>query len=454
MAEIAIVDDEKVLVNSMKIELRRQGYRVHPFYSAEPFLDYIRSNEPDTVFLDLQLPDINGIEVLRTIMQTSPYIPTIIITAHGDMESAIQAMKMGAFDYINKPFDLDEISILIKKALHEIKLLKEVEHHRERVIKTARIENIIGKSPPFTELLDMVKRLSAAVDTTVLLLGESGTGKDLIAKVIHNLSDRALQPLIDISCASFPENLIESELFGYEKGAFTDAKHRKTGLLELADKGTLYLDEIGELPLTAQAKLLRFIEDKSFRRIGGKSEIRVDVRIIAATNRNLEEAVKVGMFREDLFYRLNVVPLVVPPLRERGMDIIAIARHYLEIYSRKFGRQIHLRDEAKNAILDYDWPGNVRELKNLCERLAILSRDNVIGYEDLPSELKERITDHQSIRKKCRQRDLGLNEILEKFEEELIDDALKKSGGIKSDAAERLGISRYALLRKMKRIYG
>lgn len=455
MAEVAIVDDEKLLVNSLKIELSHAGYSVSQFYDAGSFLAYIQSNEPDVVLLDLQLPDINGLEVLQTIMQAGRYIPTIIITAHGNIESAIQAMKAGAFDYINKPFELDEISILIKKALDETKLVKEVEHRRQRAYKTARLKSIIGTSLPILALLETVEKLAKIDNTTILLRGESGTGKDLISKIIHNLSARSSKQFIEINCASFPENLLESELFGHEKGAFTDAKQRKTGLVEIADGGTLFLDEIGELPLALQAKLLMFIDTKSFRRIGGTSEIRVNVRIVSATNRNLEESVENGSFRQDLYYRLNVLPITIPPLRDRGADVIKITDHYLASMSKKFGkRRMSLGIKAKNAFLAYDWPGNVRELKNFIERLVILSSSDVIGYIQLPAEMKERLADLKSIKNRYQKKSLSMNEILEKFEEELINNAMTNTGGVKAEAAKILGISRYSLLRKMKRIYG
>jgi two-component system response regulator AtoC len=462
MAEIAIIDDEKVLVNSLRIGLSKKGFTVHPFYEAKPFLGYLNSNEPDVVFLDLQLPDIHGLEVLRTIKQTNRHIPTIIITAHGNIQSAVQAMKTGAFDYISKPFELEEIEILIKRALSEIRLVSEIEHHRARSYRTVRLENIIGKSPAMLELYETVKKLTAIDTTTVLIRGESGTGKDLLARAIHNLSARAAKQFIEINCAALPEHLLESELFGYEKGAFTDAKQRKTGLVEIADGGTLYLDEVAEIPLSLQAKLLKFIETKSFRRVGGTSEILVNLFILASTNRNLEQAVASGTFRHDLYYRLNVVPLFVPVLRERGEDVIKIAQHYLEYFSHKFKRtRISLSENAQEAFLTYDWPGNVRELKNLIERLVILSNNEVITYEQLPTEMKKRIidlkakdrmADFESMMKPYHHGNLSLDKILEQFEEELIRSALKEARGVKSEAAKILGISRYALLRRMKRI--
>jgi two-component system response regulator AtoC len=286
-----------------------------------------------------------------------------------------------------------------------------------------------------------------------MIRGESGTGKDLIAKAIHNLSPRGTAQLIEINCAALPESLLESELFGYEKGAFTDAKQRKTGLAEIANGGTLFLDEVGELPLSLQAKLLKFIETKSFRRIGGTAEIWVDLMIIASTNRNLEEAIESGSFRQDLYYRLNVLPIYVPPLRERGEDVIKVAEYYLQYFCRKFNKPpMTLDATAKKAFLSYQWPGNVRELKNLIERVVILSSGHKIGSKLLPGEMKGSIAESQTIRKSYKTDNRSLDEILAEIEKELIHNALRKAKGVKSEAAKILGISRYALLRKMKRL--
>jgi two-component system response regulator AtoC len=456
VAEIAIVDDEKNLVNSLNLELTEMGHLVRPFLQAGPFLNYLKTTEPDLVFLDLKLPDINGLEVLHEVVNaTSNYIPTIIITAHGNMESAIQALKGGAFDYINKPFDLDEITILIDKALKKVRLLREVEHRRERDYKGARLDQFIGSSPPVMRLLEMVQKLTAVDNTTVLLLGESGTGKDLLAKAIHNLSARASRQFIEVNCASFPENLLESELFGYEKGAFTDAKQRKTGLVELADGGTLFLDEVGDMPLSLQAKLLRFLENKSFRRVGGTSQIKVDVLIISATNRNLESAVEDKSFRKDLYYRLNVVPLNVPPLRQRGEDIMTITQHYLDHFSHKFRKPgVQVTGQAREALLSYAWPGNVRELKNLMERLVILCNDGVINLEILPTVIQEQYAQRATASSGQALSGSPLEQKLAALEKELISQALIQAGGVKTEAAQILGISRFALLRKMKRLFG
>lgn len=461
MAEIAIVDDEKVLVNSLRIGLTRKGYQVRPFEAAQPFLSYLRGSEPDVIFLDLHLPDIHGLEVLKKIKQVNPHIPTIIITAHGDVPSAVNAMKSGAFDYVGKPFDIEEIELLIQKALKETRLTQEIVHHRLRSHQSVRLDNIVGTSPAMQAVFETVTKLFQIDATTVLLLGESGTGKDLLAKAIHNHSCRVDQPFIEINCAALPEQLLESELFGYEKGAFTDAKQRKVGLIEIAAGGTLYLDEIGEMPLALQSKLLKFLETRSFRRLGGTTEIRVDLFIIASTNRDLEVAVAQKTFRHDLFYRLNVVPIQIPPLRDRGDDILQLASHYLDVYCRRFNKpQIAMEDAVRRSLAAHDWPGNVRELKNLVERLVILSGDARIRYDDLPADLRERLAaaphplDSGAGLHNRQDRPgnaTSLSQVVDRFERELIEKALKEAGGVKSEAAALLGISRYALLRKLKR---
>ncbi len=455
MAEIALVDDERILVDSLSLELRERGHKVRPFYRAASFLEYIKDGEPDVILLDLRLPDLSGLEVLSRVKRMHPRIPVIIITAHGNVDTAIQAMKGGAFDYISKPFDLDEMDILIDNAISNIKLLREVEHHRRRAAKQIKPEDFIGQSKPVKDLMQTLRKLSQVDNTTVLLRGESGTGKDLLAKAIHNLSARKERQFIDINCASIPENLLQSELFGYEKGAFTDAKTRKVGLLELADGGTLFLDEVGELPLSLQVKLLRFLETRSFRRIGGTYEIQVDVLIISATNRDLKKAVDQGAFREDLYYRLNVVPLDVPPLRERGDDIMALAEHYLNHFCHKFRKpRVEMGEEPRQAFLIYHWPGNVRELKNLIERLVVLSTDQIVTYEDLPTVMKEALDSHKAAPRPESSASADLGAKLAEYEKGLIEQALQQTGGVKSEAASMLGISRYSLLRKMKRLFG
>lgn len=458
MAEIAIVDDEEVLADSLAIHLSDRGYAVRTFYTAEAFLQNLLVREPDIVFLDLRLPDMDGLEVLEQITKNGRSISVIIITAHGTMESAIRAMKSGASDYINKPFELREIDLLVEKTLHARNLRREVEHRRERDYKSERLDTFVGDSRSMTQLLDRVGRLSGIDNTTILIRGETGTGKGMLAKAIHNLSMRASKQFVEINCAALPETLLESELFGYEKGAFTDARQRKIGLVELADGGTLFLDEVGELPLTIQAKLLRFLENRAFRRIGGSAEIQVDVFIIAASNRDLDQTVKAGSFRRDLYYRLNVIPLFVPPLRERDADVLALAEHYLDHFARKFNRpRKHLGEEARRAFMVYDWPGNIRELRNIVEMLVILSDCDTIDYEQIPAEIRKclDVADESSAGPFSPSTVAGsLPDRLRQFERQLIRDALEKSRGVKTEAARLLGVSRYALIRKLKILEG
>lgn len=454
MSTIAIVDDEKILVNSLRIELASKGHEVHVFYEAAPFLEYITTNQPDIVFLDLKLPDAYGLDVLNRINESDSLIHTIIITAHGNMESAIQALKAGAYDYLNKPFELEEIGLLIDKIINGAKLLNEVEHRRSRSYKSDRIENFIGESQAIKNLLKQVNVVAEIGQTTVMIRGESGTGKELLAKALHNLGPFSSKQFIDINCASLPDNLLESELFGYEKGAFTDAKSRKTGLVEMADGGTLFLDEIGELPLHIQAKLLRFLETRSFRRIGGAKEIKIEAMIVTATNRNLEKAVEDGVFREDLYYRLNVVPLRIPPLRERAEDILLIADHYLAHFALKFGKPgCRLAEKAKQALLSYDWPGNVRELRNLVEMVVIMGKGPDIGCSLFPAKIKDREAGSFEADNGLENDDAPLPEKMRRFERMLVQEALTKSNGVKAEAAKLLGISRYALIRRIKSLF-
>jgi two-component system response regulator AtoC len=460
MTEIAIVDDEKVVLKSLQIGLSRCGYTVETFGDKTSFMPYLHSSGPDIVILDLQLPDGHGLEVLQDIMRLNPNIPTIIITAHGDISSAVQAMKLGAFDYISKPFDLDVIEMLVAKACKELKLVREIEHHRNRSHQKTTLDNIIGASAPMQQLFAKVQQLGQVDTTTVLLLGESGTGKDLLAKAIHNQSNRKNKQFIEINCAALPEQLLESELFGHESGAFTDAKKMKVGLAELADGGTLFLDEVGELPLPLQAKLLKFLETRTFRRIGGTKEYKVDLFIITSTNNDLEQRVIDKTFREDLYYRLAVIPLKMPPLRSRPGDVDLLVAHYWKVFTHMFHKRgLHLSQEVTEALKQYNWPGNIRELKNLLEQLVILSKENGVFLDDLPNRFLKNIDYFQTNRgltpptktSKVRDYEGSLAHAVDALEIETINQAMHECAGIKAKAAQKLGISRYALLRKLKR---
>ncbi|MEH0021473.1 MAG: sigma-54 dependent transcriptional regulator [Desulfobacter sp.] len=458
MSEIAIIDDEKAVLRSLEIGLAQSGHKVSTFERISTFKAYMKENEPDIVFLDLLLPDGHGLDLLPEIKKAGEDISVIIITAHGDIPSAVKAMKLGAFDYISKPFDLDVIEMLVEKSAKERRLIREVEHHRNRSHQKTTLKDIIGKSAPMQDMFAKVRRLSRVSATTVLILGESGTGKDQLAKAIHNMSRRRKKQFIEINCAALPEQLIESELFGHERGAFTDARHMKVGLAELADGGTLFLDEVGELPLSLQAKLLKFLETRTFRRIGGIEEIRVDLFIIASTNRDLEEAVAERAFRQDLYYRMAVVTLTLPPLRDRKGDVDLLVSHYWKVFTHKFKkRNLTLDRHIRKLLESYDWPGNIRELRNLLEQLVILAGDAGVTTDDLPKRFlaprtlpePERISPGSTESTAAADRSLG--EVIGDFEITSILEALETTGGNKTKAAEMLGISRYALLRKLKR---
>ncbi|MCG8615619.1 MAG: sigma-54 dependent transcriptional regulator, partial [Desulfobacterales bacterium] len=454
MAEIVIVDDEKVLTAGLQIQLKKNGHTPVIFHDGATFTTYLESSEPDLVFLDLKLPDTHGLDILSHIQHTNPTIPTVIITAHGNMESAIKAMRMGAHDYLNKPFDLSEIDILINNVLSRKRLTNEVNLRRTKAYRREGLCSILGNSPAIRDLMEKIRRLGGIGETTVLIRGESGTGKELVAKGIHNNSKFENEQFIDINCASLPETLLESELFGHEKGAFTDAGKRKTGLVEMADGGTLFLDEIGEISLSLQAKLLRFLETKKFRRVGGTRELTFRGLIITATNSELEKAVTAGEFREDLYYRLNVVPLVVPPLRDRNGDIRLISQYYIDHFADKFGKhRLSFSPNAWAALDEYPWPGNVRELKNMMEMLAVMCDGPEISLTHLPPALSSDAAIRPeetppTISLPLELLDASLAEQMAFLESRIIDRALEKSNGVKTEAASILGISRFTLLRR------
>lgn len=453
MAKIAIVDDEKVLVTSLAMAFEDEGYEVETFFEGAAFLAAVEDSQPDIILLDLRLPDISGLEILDRISDKNLPAKTIMITAHGDIDTAIKAMKSGAYDFINKPFELDEMILLVQKASEEIKLEGEVEHLREKILISDGDHDLIGSSEAIDGVIQQIQKVSAIPDCTILIRGESGTGKELVAKAVHNMSGEKSRPFIEINCSAFPEHLLESELFGHERGSFTDAKQKKLGLVEIADGGTLFLDEAGELPINLQAKLLRFIETRKFRRVGGQAQISVDVRIIAATNRDLESMVQSGEFREDLYYRLNVIPIIIPPLRERKGDVMLLAEHFIERYAKKFGRErLILNNQTKLAFQSYSWPGNVRELKNLVERLVIMSSGHMVTQEDLPATMQTEKNPFEKQKKTEFTKDMNLDDYLAKVEYELIQDAIVKAKGIKSDAADLLGISRHSLKRRLQRL--
>ena len=453
-ARVLVVDDENIIAWTLQEKLIKEGFEVRTVENGESAINSIKEDMPDLAFVDVFLPDIGGIQVLKEIISLNEEIPVIMVTGSGSVDTAVTAMKLGAYDYINKPFNLTEVAIIAKKAIESKRVSREVSWRLEKEKKTHSIGNIIGESKEIKGVLDMIQKIVQSDATTVLIEGESGTGKDLVGRAIHYTSRRSARPFMDINCTALPDTLVESELFGYEKGAFTDAKAKKVGLFELADGGSVLLDEIGDMPLTTQTKLLKFIENKRFKRVGGASDIEVDVRIIAATNKNLKEEIKSGKFREDLYYRLKVIPIFIPPLRVRTGDILILANYFINKFNQEFRKDVKgLSSKAEKAILLYQWPGNVRELKNVIERAIILESKDQILIEHLPIEVVEGVPFKEEERQQQSNFILPENGVpLEEVEKNLLIQALKKANGNQSKAAKLLSLSRYALRYRLKKI--
>ena len=449
--KILVIDDEKLLRWSLEQNLSRDGYQV---ITAEKGLDGLtafREESPDITLLDIHLPDVSGITVLEGLKELNKDAVVIMITAFGDVQTAVKTIKLGAHDFVEKPFNMDKLKIIITKALETCSLRKEVSQFRSQLSSRYGFDGIIGQSAPIKKILGLLEKVARSDATTVLLQGESGSGKDLVAKVIHYQSARMEKPFIEINCTALPENLIESELFGYEKGAFTDARSMKKGLFELADRGTIYLDEIADMRLSTQAKLLKVIENKSFKRVGGIKDIEVDLRIIAATNKMLDEEVKKGNFREDLYYRLKVVPIYLPPLRERKEDILLLARYFIDTFNREFRKNVDgLSRETEMLFTEYEWPGNVRELKNVIERAMILENEQLILPEHLPIELCGNNSEGGSKTEADVKLPAGGLDI-EKVEKELIRQALDTTRGNQTKAAKLLNLTRDTLRYRMQK---
>jgi DNA-binding NtrC family response regulator len=435
---VCLIEDEKIMRVTLEDALKGAGYEVVSFETGAAGLEALRDAPCDIVVTDVRLPDMDGFDIVREVARQGGS-QVIVMTAFGTIKDAVEAMKLGALDYITKPFSLDEFLLLVERGL-ELKRLKEDNIRlRKDLNRCHRAPSIVGESSAMKKVFSLVERISAS-DSTVLILGESGTGKELVATALHYQSNRKGKPLIRVNCAALPEGLIESELFGHEKGAFTGAVRRKPGRFELADGGTIFLDEIGDVPLSTQSKILRVIQERQFERIGGTATLTVDVRIIAATNRNLEEEVRAGRFREDLYYRLNVIPLALPPLRERREDIPGLIEFFMDKYRKKLSKNVRLSGETVEALLAYDYPGNVRELENAIERCVTLSGSNVIGKEELPDTVAIRHQAADSLRLSDVAADAEKNHILE---------VLKTTRGGKTSAAKILGISRKTLWEKM-----
>jgi len=449
--KILVVDDEELIRWSLTEELENEGYEIFEAADGAQALKVFADKNPDLIILDYKLPVIDGMEVLRKMKQADPDSLVIMITAHGSIDSAVTATKLGAFHYIPKPFDLRELKLIIQKAFHAGNLMFEVKRYREEIKKSYEDDKIIGDTPSMKEIKAIIHKIAMSQASTVLIQGESGTGKDLVARAIHIESPRFEEPFMEINCASLPEHLIESELFGYEKGAFTDAKATKKGLFEIAKGGTIFLDEISEMTTSIQAKLLRAIENKRFKRVGGTEDITINAQIIAATNKDLKKEVEKGRFREDLFFRLMVIPVTIPTLRDRREDIPALVSFFIERFNRDFHKNIKgISKRAQHILMQYAWPGNVRELKNIIERAIILETDDMILEEHLPSE----ILNYAKIPTAQADEDFKLPNnglSLDGVERDFILQALKLTGGNQTRAAAMLGISRHTLRYRMEK---
>jgi DNA-binding NtrC family response regulator len=452
-ATVLVVDDEHLIRWSLEQQLRREGYGVLLAETGAEALQKAQAEGPDLVLLDVRLPDADGLEILERLRVANPEAPVIMITAHGGVESAVRAMKLGAHDYVIKPFDVEELKLTVKKTLETKTLRRDLARLQEEASHGARRDDIVGVSGVIRELKALIQRIAESDATTVLLEGESGTGKDLVARVIHFESARARAPFLAVNCVALPEHLLESELFGHEKGSFTDAKTQKRGLFEQADGGTVYLDEIGDMKPGLQAKLLRLIEEKTFRRVGGLRDLHVDVRIIAATNRDLAEAIGSGEFRKDLYYRLKVFPIHLPPLRQHAEDILPLAMHFIARFNREMRREVTgIHPEAQACLQGYPWPGNVRELRNVLERGMILVGGDLLHAEHLLPEISPLPSEVQPAPPKAAPVALPTDGLrLEEVERDLVRQALEATEGNQVRAARLLGISRDALRTRMKK---
>jgi len=437
-AKILIVDDEKSILETLTGILEDEGHEVITASSGEKALTLFAESSPDIILMDVWMPGIDGIETLKIIMEKNRDACVIMISGHSTIDTAVHAIKLGAYDFMEKPLSLEKVTILVKRALEKQNLEKENIALRTSIYQQWEI---IGASPGIIALLDKIKK-AAISQGRVIIFGESGTGKELVARALHNASDRKDKNFIELNCAAIPHELIESELFGHEKGSFTGAFESKKGKFELADEGTLFLDEIGDMSLATQAKLLRVLETQEFQRVGGSKKIKVDVRIIAATNKDLEEEIKKVNFREDLFFRLNVIPIYIPPLRERKDDIPLLVEYFLKIFAHQYGQKIKkISKVTLEALINYDWPGNVRELKNTIERFVIMNPSDIIDIKEIPS-FRGGKSDFSSFK--------TLREAREQFEKDFILKRLQENDWNISKTAEDLEIERSNLHRKMK----
>lgn len=451
MATILITDDEANIVSGLKYAFEDEGFSVLTAGNGLEAWHEINTNSVDLVITDLRMPEMDGYELIKKISASYPTLPVIVLTGHGTIETAVETMRDGAIDFFTKPVDLDKLILVVKKSIKNSQLQEQNKKLTEEINKLRsqqRYSKIIGKSGKLSEMMQIINQV-ASTKASVLITGESGTGKELVADAIVSLSDRKDKPFIKVHCASLSESLLESELFGHEKGAFTGATTQKRGRFELADGGTIFLDEIGEINPSTQVKILRVLQEREFERVGGEKTIKVDVRVIAATNRNLLEEVKKGAFREDLYYRLNVVHIEVPPLRERKEDIELLALNFLDQFNKEDGRKIEgISSQARKALLSYDWPGNIRELKNSIESSVVLARGNIIQLEDLPAQITSQVAENKS------SITIDLPVTMEEAERKIILSTIEYCAGNKSKASELLEIGRKTLHRKLNEYMG
>lgn len=447
-ARILIMDDEERERKRIGDYLRRKKYDVLAVGTMQEAMDAIKRERFDAFVTDCNIPGVDALRTSDEVRRINPDMAVIIMTAFGTIETAVKAIKAGAYDYLPKPIDLEQLEVLIERISERRDLIRENAELKEMLIERYKFDEIVSTSHAMEEVINMAGRVAAS-SATVLLRGESGTGKELIAKAIHFHSPRANAPLIKVNCAALPDTLLESELFGHEKGAFTGATARRIGRFEAADKGTLFLDEIGELTPAMQVKLLRVLQEREFERLGGNQTVKVDVRVITATNRDIEKAVKVGAFREDLYYRLNVVSVVIPPLRERKEDVPGLLEHFIKKYSDENKKSITgISAEARDLLMRYGYPGNVRELENIIERAVVLAKKGVITYADLPIHVRTATSEGELAAHKLKG---SLNETLDTVERGIILEALKETGGVQTRAAEKLGISERVLRYKLRK---
>jgi len=449
---VLIVEDEALIRWSLRQKFEERGYQVVEAETGQAALDVFDEGLFDLIMLDYKLPDITGLDVLHGIRQIDADVVVIMMTAYSTIETAVEAIKLGAFNYIAKPFQMEEMLLTVDKALETTQLRREVRELRRHLQEEYGVNAIIGQHPTMLRLFEMIKQVARTGVSTVFLRGETGTGKDLVARVIHHGSDRAANPFVNITCTALSESLLESELFGHERGAFTDAKLQKKGLFEMADGGTVFLDEVGDMPAALQAKLLRFLEERKFRRVGGTKEIGVDVRVIGATNRDLDKAIELGQFRRDLMYRLNVVTITLPPLRARGDDIRLLTQHFVARFAQEFKKPaVKLGDEVWELLRGYSWPGNVRELRNVVERAVLLCKDNTVTREDIvlgrtESQPWSWDIDHMELPPE------GFDfDQLRRLESHLLKQALARTNNNQTQAAKLLNLSRDRLRYRLQK---